>query len=322
MRTARRLVGTLLVVVLGVAVGQAPAAAADYPNPGLVTGDVAVHDPAMVRAANGTYFLFSTGTGIDIRTSTDRVAFRRIGSAFPNGAPWAHPFTGGSDTLWAPDLSFHNGQYYLYYAASTFGSRNSAIFLATSTTAQPGSWTNRGIAVQTSNSSDHNAIDPNLVVDAAGAWWLTYGSFWTGIKMVRLDPATGKPSGGTRYSLAQRPSSVEGAIEAPYLVPRNGYYYLFVAFDFCCRGTSSTYRVMVGRSTSITGPYMDRNGVAMTSGGGTEILATHGNIHGPGHPAVMQDSDGWLLVYHYYTSSGSRLGVNLIDWGDGWPRLF
>jgi arabinan endo-1,5-alpha-L-arabinosidase len=319
----RRMAGILVAALLTTAVVQAPAAvAAEYPYPGVVTGDVAVHDPAVVKAADGTYLLFSTGNGIEIRTSTDRTAFRRAGSAFPGGASWAHPFTGGSDNLWAPDVSFHNGRYYLYYSASTFGSRNSAIFLATSTTAQPGSWTNHGVVVQTSNSSDHNAIDPNLVVDASGAWWLTYGSFWTGIKMVRINASTGKPADGTRYSLAQRPSSAGGAVEAPYLVYRGGYYYLFVSFDYCCRGTSSTYRVMVGRSTSITGPYTDRNGVRLTSGGGTEVLATHGNIHGPGHAALWADSDAWVMAYHYYTSSGSRLGINLVGWSSGWPALY
>lgn len=313
----------VVLTLLGLVVAQTPSAAvvADYPNPGVVTGDTAVHDPAMIKV-NGTYFLFSTGNGIETRSSTDRTAFRRLGAAFPNGASWAHPFTGGSNNLWAPDISFRNGRYYLYYAASTFGSRNSAIFLATSTTAQPGSWTNQGIVVQTSNSSDHNAIDPNLVVDAGGAWWLTYGSFWSGIKMIPINPSTGKASSSTRYNLATRPSSAGGAIEAPFIVYRSPYYYMFVSFDYCCRGTSSNYRTMVGRSSSVTGPYVDRNGVAMTSGGGTEIMATHGSIVGPGHPAAFADSDAWVFVYHYYTSSGSRLGINLIGWSGGWPAVF
>jgi arabinan endo-1,5-alpha-L-arabinosidase len=321
MRTLRRL-SVVAATLLAAALVHTPVASAEYPYPGAVSGDVAVHDPSVVKAADGTYFLFSTGNGIEIRTSTDRTAFRRAGSAFPNGASWAHAFTGGSDNLWAPDISFHNGRYYLYYSASTFGSRNSAIFLATSTTAQPGSWTNQGVVVQTSNSSDHNAIDPNLVVDQSGAWWLTYGSFWTGIKMVRINAGTGKPADSTRYSLAQRPSSAGGAVEAPYIVYRSGYYYLFVSFDYCCRGTSSTYRVMVGRSTSITGPYTDRNGVRLTSGGGTEVLATHGSIVGPGHQSLWADVDGWVMAYHYYTSSGSRLGINLVGWGSGWPALY
>jgi arabinan endo-1,5-alpha-L-arabinosidase len=301
-----------------------PSAAADYPNPGLVTGDTRVHDPSMVRAPDGTYIVVSTGNNLQVLTSTDRIAFRRAGAVWPGGAPWTAPFTGGSSNLWAPDISLRGGRYYLYYSASSFGSRNSAIFLATSPTAMPGTWTDQGIVAQTSDADDYNAIDPNLVVDPSGRWWLTFGSFWTGIKMIRIDPATGKQHTGDRtlYGLARRPSSAGGAVEAPVIVARDGRYYLFVSFDACCRGTSSTYRVMVGRSTSITGPYLDRNGVAMTSGGGTEILATHGTVIGPGHQALMQDIDGWLMAYHYYTSTGSWLGINLVDWSDGWPRLF
>jgi arabinan endo-1,5-alpha-L-arabinosidase len=314
-----RLVAGLLALALVTTNGAL--AAADYPNPGAVTGDVnGVHDPAVVRAADGTYILVSTGTNLDIRTSTDRTNFRRVGSAFPNGASWTDPFTGGSRHLWAPDISFRNGQYWMYYSASTFGSQNSAIFLATSPTAMPGTWTNQGIVVQTNSSSDHNAIDPNLVVDGAGAWWLSYGSFWSGIKMVRLN-SSGKPANSTRYNLASRPNA-SGAVEAPFIVQQGSYYYLFVSFDYCCQGTSSTYRVMVGRSTSVTGPYVDRNGVSLANGGGTEILASHGSIHGPGHPAVLRDVDGSVLFYHHYPSGTSRLGINLIDWSDGWPRVY
>jgi arabinan endo-1,5-alpha-L-arabinosidase len=319
----RRVLAAALLTALAVPLATPGIAAADYPNPGRVTGSINVHDPAMVKAANGTYIVAATGNNLPLRTSRDRIAFSGAGVVWPNGAPWAHPFTNGSNNLWAPDISFRNGRYYLYYSASTFGSRNSAIFLATSSTAAQGSWTNLGIVWQTSNSNDYNAIDPNLVVDAAGAWWLTFGSFWTGIKMVRIDPATGKQSTADRslYSLARRPNA-GGAVEAPFIVRQGNFYYLFVSFDLCCRGTSSTYRVMVGRSASITGPYVDRNGVALTNGGGTEIMATHGGIVGPGHQAVLQDTDNWLLVYHYYTSSGSRLGINFLDWSDGWPRAF
>ena len=314
----------LLATTLAPTTAPATAAAADYPDPGFVTGDTRVHDPTMVRAPNGQYILVSTGDNVQILTSSDRVRFQRAGAVWPGGAPWTLPFTGGSRNLWAPDISYRNGQFYLYYSASSFGSNNSAIFLATSPSAMPGSWTHRGVVVQTSTANDYNAIDPNLVVDPSGRWWLSFGSFWSGIKLIRLDPATGKrhPTDRTLHSLATRPLSVEGSVEAPFIVRQGGFYYLFVSFDFCCRGTDSTYRTMVGRSTSITGPYLDRNGVPMRNGGGTEILATHDGVFGPGHPAVLRDSDGWLLLYHYYTATGSWLGINRIDWSDGWPRIF
>src|ERR1041384_4087873 len=263
-------------------------AATSYPNPGVVTGNTGAHEPSIVRAANGTYIIPATGNGLPIKTSTDRTAWRSAGVVWPNGAPWTLPYTAGSAALWAPDISFHGGQYYLYYAASTFGSQHSGIFLATSPTGAAGSWTDRGLVIESSSAVDYNAIDPNLIVDAQNQWWLVFGSFWTGIKLIRIDPVTGKrlSTDTTVRALAQRFTN-SNSIEAPFLFQHGGMYYLFVSFDFCCRGAQSTYRIMVGRSSSITGPYVDRSGVAMTSGGGTEILATHGSIHGPGGQSVF-----------------------------------
>jgi arabinan endo-1,5-alpha-L-arabinosidase len=293
-----------------------------YPNPGVVTGSTGVHDPSAVKTASGSYLVFATGNNLAIKTSTDRTAWRDAGVVWPNGAPWTTTYTAGSRTLWAPDISFHNGQYYLYYAASTFGSQHSGIFLATSPTGASGSWTDRGLVIESSSAVNYNAIDPNLIVDAQNQWWLSFGSFWTGVKLIRLDPATGKRSTSDTAvrALAQR-TTANGAVEAPFLYRHAGFYYLFVSFDLCCMGAQSTYRIMVGRSASITGPYVDRNNVAMTSGGGTEILAGHDAVHGPGHEAVFPDVDGDILVYHYYANSGaSFLGINRLGWdAAGWP---
>jgi arabinan endo-1,5-alpha-L-arabinosidase len=116
---------------------------------------------------------------------------------------------------------------------------------------------------------------------------------------------------------------VGGAIEAPYLYRHGAFYYLFTSFDRCCQGAQSTYRIMVGRSTSPTGPFVDRSGVAMTSGGGTEILAGHDAIHGPGGQSVIADAGSDVLVYHYYANDNSaRLGINLIRWDSDWPVVF
>ncbi|MEE6258718.1 arabinan endo-1,5-alpha-L-arabinosidase [Plantactinospora sonchi] len=294
--------------------------AAAYPNPGLVTGDIGVHDPTVVRTPSGGYLVAHTGDNIALKTSTDRTAFRNAGTVFPNGASWTTTYTNGSRNLWAPDLTYRNGRYHLYYSASTFGSNRSAIFLATSTTGASGSWTHQGLIIESRTSDNFNAIDPNLFVDGQGRWWLSFGSFWSGIKLIQLDPNTGRRLDSTVRSIAGRNG---GAIEAPVIVSRGGYHYLYVSFDLCCRGASSTYRVMVGRSTSPTGPFVDRNGVAMTSGGGTEVLAGHGSVHGPGHQAVLADTDGDVLFYHYYADNGrSLLGINLLGYdAAGWPYV-
>jgi arabinan endo-1,5-alpha-L-arabinosidase len=296
---------------------------AAYPNPGAVTGNTGVHDPTVVKTPGGSYIMAHTGANVALKTSSDRTAWRDAGAVFPNGAPWTTTYTKGDTNLWAPDISYHNGKYYLYYSASSFGSRNSAIFLATSTTGASGSWTNQGVVISSSDSNDYNAIDPNLIIDASGKWWLSFGSFWTGIKMISIDPSSGKRTGSTLVSLAKRDANVEGAVEAPFITRRGKYYYLWVSFDKCCNGASSTYRIMVGRSTSITGPFVDRNGKNMMQGGGTEILASHGSIHGPGHNAVFTDNDADVLVYHYYTNAGdSRLGINLLRYDSDWPVAY
>ncbi|WP_188187912.1 arabinan endo-1,5-alpha-L-arabinosidase [Nonomuraea sp. SYSU D8015] len=298
------------------------AMAAAYPNPLPVTGSIFVHDPTVVKRPNGGYLLAHTGDNIALKTSADRTAWSNAGVVFPSGAPWTRAYTGGSANLWAPDISYRNGTYYLYYSASTFGSNNSAIFLATSTTGASGAWTNRGLVISTSTSSTYNAIDPNLIVDDRGRWWLSFGSFWTGLKLIPLDPNTGLRSGTAVYDLARR-SGGTTAIEAPFIVKRGAYYYLYVSWDACCQGAASTYRVMVGRSAAVTGPYVDRAGRAMTAGGGTEILAGHGSVHGPGHQAVLADSDGDQLFYHYYGDDGrARLGINHLGYDSaGWPYL-
>ncbi|KAF8678779.1 Glycosyl hydrolases family 43 [Rhizoctonia solani] len=293
-----------------------------YPWPGRVTGSLDVHDPTMCRDSAGKWFLFSTGVGIPIRTSTDRINWTLVGTVWsPGQATWITPYTGGTDKdIWAPDCTYKNGQFYLYYATSTFGSRNSAIFFAKSSTGLPGSWSHQGQVLATSTSNDYNAIDPNLIIDGNN-WWLTFGSYWSGIKLVQLSPSTGKPSSSTVYSIAKRTAG-GGAVEAPILVKNGNYYYLFTSWDKCCSGTSSTYNVRVGRSTSITGPYVDQAGVALTSGGGTLILSTHDSIIGPGGQHVYKDSDAWVIDYHYYTSTGSLLGINLLDFSSGWPVLY
>jgi arabinan endo-1,5-alpha-L-arabinosidase len=317
-------------VVAALLVTATPAQAA-YPNPGRVTGDVTrVHDPGVVKAPNGSYIMISTNNFLEIRTSTDRTNWRLVGSVWRSGQPtWTYNYTQSSQRgyLWAPDITYRNGQYYLYYSASSFGSNRSAIFLATSPTAMPGTWTHRGLVIETNTGSNYNAIDPNLIIDGSGRWYLSLGSFWSGIKMIRIEPSTGlRHSDQTVHNIASRHVSPY-AIEAPYIFRRGNYYYLFVSFDMCCRGTNSTYRTMVGRSTSVTGPYVDARGVRMLDGGGTEVLATHGTVYGPGHVAVLQDTDAPVLFYHYYYTNSSpgtgRLGINLLRFdGNGWPVVY
>lgn len=293
---------------------------AAQPGPGYVTGDTAAHDPTICKDNSGKYWLFSTAPGIDIRTSTDRTHWTFAGKVFPNGGSWTDQYTGSSNAnLWAPDCYYQNGEFLLYYSASSFGSSKSAIFLAKSLSGNPGTWSNLGLVTSTTTSSNYNAIDPNLYVEN-GKWYLTFGSFWTGIKMVPISPSSGKPTTSTLSSIARR-TTAGGAVEASNIYKYGNYYYLFVSWDKCCSGTSSTYNIRVGRSSSVTGPYVDRNGVAMTNGGGTLVLGTRNGVIGPGGQDVFTDADGPILVYHYYTSTGHHLGINRLDFSSGWPAV-
>ncbi|MFD7815536.1 arabinan endo-1,5-alpha-L-arabinosidase [Streptomyces sp. NPDC059785] len=321
---SRRRATALLTVPAAVLLALVPSTASAYPNPGTVTGSVVVHDPTMIRDSSGRYLLYATGGGLSYRTSTNRTAFSAGSDAFTSRPSWWSNY--GTTEAWAPDISYHGGKYLMYYAVSTFGSNKSAIGLAGSSTGLPGSWSDYGTVYTSTTSSDYNAIDPNLFVDDDGKWWLSFGSWWTGLKMIQIDPSSGKQlsSNTTRYSIASRPTGTK-AVEAPYIVKRNGYYYLFASYDTCCAGTSSTYKVKVGRATSITGPYYDKSGVAMTNNGGTAVLESHGSIIGPGGQSIMNDVDGDLIVYHYYDGNDNgtpKLGINLLNWSTGWPVAY
>ena len=307
-------------------------------------GDLRVHDPVIIRQ-DDTYYVFCTGGGrrsgiIPIRCSKDLYNWTLCSHVFDTMPQWTSKEIPGSRGAWAPDISFFNGKYHLYYSVSTFGRNNSAIGLATNVTLDPNSpdykWVDQGMVVRsTEGVDDWNAIDGNIAIEDENNVWLCWGSFWSGIKMRRINPETGKLSDKdtTLYSLAGRPRSkehvtppVEGAIEAPFIVRHGRYWYLFVSFDFCCRGAKSTYNIDVGRSRKITGPYVDRDGKPMLEGGGTLVLdATTPDWRGPGHQAVLQDETGDYLVFHAYRGDSDRsiseLKISTMAWENGWPRV-
>ncbi len=330
----------LLMLLAGLASCGAttPAASATptaVPAPSVLKGDFRVHDPSMIRQG-GTYYVFSTGEeyglnqgNIQIRKSTDLVNWELVGTVFPTIPDWIGKTIGGTPpNLWAPDISSFNEKYYLYYAGSRFGTNNSVIGLATNTTLDPASpdykWVDEGLVIRSTSSDNWNAIDPNLSFDADNTPWLSFGSFWDGIKMRQIDPRTGKlaTADTSLHSLASRGGD---PIEAPSIIYRDGSYYLFVSFDFCCRGANSTYKIMVGRATSITGPYIDRDGKRMDQGGGTLILESKDRYRGPGGETAFLDNGIYRLVHHYYDALDNgvpKLQIHDLVWtNDGWPAL-
>jgi arabinan endo-1,5-alpha-L-arabinosidase len=295
-----------------------------------VTGSIrSIHDPVIIRA-DDMYYLFCTGPRITVRQSADLVTWNDMlpASVFTTIPQWAREMIPGATNIWAPDISYYNHKYHLYYSVSTFGSNRSVIGLATNKSLNPRSadfgWVDEGLVIASARTDNYNCIDPNLVLDADGVPWLAFGSFWSGIKLRRLDQETGKPSADdpTLYALARRFVN-SGAVEAPFIIRRGAYYYLFVSFDFCCRGVDSTYRVMVGRSENITGPYTDRDGVDMLRGGGTQVTFPTTRWRGPGHNAILQEDGIDYIVYHAYDAESMgvpTLRIDILDWdAEGWP---
>ena len=321
-------------------------AASEKPRALDLTGDFwGTHDPSIIQSGD-TWYVFATGRARDggqfqVRCSTDLHAWRLCGHVFDQIPDWIRKQSPGTRDLWAPDISYENGEFRLYYAYSLFGKNTSGIALATNKTLDRASpdykWNDRGLVLRSTVGDDYNAIDPNFARDAQGHAWLAFGSFWSGIKMRRLDDRTGMPSATdkTLYSLATRrrpaqpvvappglPADWE-AVEAPFIVRHGGYYYLFVSWDLCCRGTKSTYRTMVGRSRKITGPYVDGQGEPMMQGGGSELLTANGRWLGPGGESVlMQPHDRGLLVFHAYDAHSGKpaLQISTLTWQSGWPH--
>lgn len=288
-----------------------------------------VHDPVIIKQ-DEFYYLFHTGTGIPVKCSRDLLDWRIApgGTVFQRQPEEAFAYVEGADAIWAPDISFYNDRYHLYYSVSTFGSNRSAIGLATNRTLHRDSddfaWVDHGIVVHSGFSSRFNAIDANLILDADEQPWLVFGSHWDGIKMVRLDYETGMRSEEDErmYSLASRAQRPR-AVEAPFIIYREPYYYLFVSFDQCCQGSDSTYNVRVGRSEAVTGPYVDRDGNPMMNDGGTQITFPTDRYRGPGHNAIYREDNQDYIVYHSYDASQGGVPVLRIDPlqydGEGWP---
>ena len=284
-----------------------------------------IHDPTMIKEGN-TYYLFSTGPGITIHCSTDMKLWNLCGRVFGANPGWATEAIKGVKDLWAPDIVFYKGSYYLYYAASTFGSNRSAIGLVTNTTLDPQNpkydWVDQGEVISSSLSDNFNAIDPNLVFDQVGQPWLVFGSFWSGVKLVKLDPSTLKPASGEKLiSLAAKPGS--DAVEGAFITQRGDFYYLFVSHDYCCQGVMSSYNIRVGRSSEITGPYTDRDGKLLTQGGGTLVYKGSNRWRGPGHNSIYIEAGQYYMVYHSYDAEASgvpTLRIEILTWDlEGWP---
>jgi arabinan endo-1,5-alpha-L-arabinosidase len=314
-------------VRFGLGCALAAALAPTQAAPWTLTGSLSSHDPNIYKTSS-TWWIFETtdNGGIGVKYSGDGHAWTQGGPIFSGGLAWWKTYLPANKTamVWAPGCGEYSGLGYCYYAVSSLYSQKSAIGLATSAGGiAAGQWVDQG-AILTSKSGDaYNAIDPSFVLAANGDPYLVFGSFWNGIHITRVSKVNLKPPSGGVVNIAK--DSTNG-IENGFVVKKaiNGttWYYLFVSKGACCKGANSTYYIAVGRSTSITGPYADKAGVAMLSGGGT-VLATSGTrFKGPGGQSLL--ADGSTIAWHAYDANNGGapvLFINSVTWGsDGWPQ--
>ncbi|MCD8386359.1 MAG: family 43 glycosylhydrolase [Bacteroidales bacterium] len=346
----RRIMILLLAIAAVGAIAQEGGQRPPRPFPTEPMANPGVHDPVMARC-DGKYYIFSTGMQIGQMTSTDLRLWSHAPHVMPEVPEWATlAVPGYHGHTWAPDIQQVGDTWYLYYSCSSFGKNRSAIGLMTNKTLNPESpdykWEDQGLVVSsTPGITDWNAIDPNLILDSAGQPWLTWGSFWDGIQLVQLDSDFKTPKGepktiARRYERGaesalisaadleranQAPEAGPNAIEAPFIIRNGDYYYLFASWDYCCKGADSNYKTVVGRSRDVAGPYLDRDGKDMASGGGTVIAGPDADYYGVGHTSAYQFDGQWYFMAHGYAASldgASTLIIRKMHFDpDAWPIL-
>lgn len=290
---------------------------------------IVTRDPSDIVSCKNEYWVFYTGRGVPSYRSKDLEKWERGPVVFKAAPEWIAKIVPENRNMvyWAPDVIRLGDRYLLYYSVSSMGKMTSAIGLATNPTLDPDDpayhWTDQGFVVRTQEGDGYNAIDPAVFHDSDGSLWMTFGSYWTGIKLIQLDPQTGRriAPDAKLFSLAYNES-----IEASYLCRHDDYYYLFVNWGSCCQGPKSTYNIRIGRSKTVTGPYYDKAGMDMLQRGGSLFLATtNGPLIGPGHAGTLNargktwftsDFEGDLRM-----DGKATLAIMPLHWStDGWPE--
>jgi len=269
-----------------------------------------IHDPSTIMECEGKYYTFGTRGGGLI--SEDGWTWNSGGERPGGGA--------------APDAIKIGDRYLVVYGATgggLGGGHNGKILTMWNKTLDPKSpdfkFTEPVVVAQSNGIEDNDAIDPGLLLDPNdGRLWCSYGTYFGFIRLIELDPKTGKRVEGN--------NAMDIAIdcEATDLEYRDGWYYLLGTHGTCCDGANSTYNIVVGRSRKVTGPYIDNVGREMLKGGGKMVLATQGKLIGPGHFGRVILEDGVEKMSCHYEADldqggYSVLGIRPLLWKEGWP---
>jgi arabinan endo-1,5-alpha-L-arabinosidase len=271
-------------------------------------GQIGIHDPSTVVLCDGKFYTY--GTGGSSLVSDDGWTWRP-GVALPRRGL-------------APDVIHIGDRYYVYVAANIGAQPKAAVNMIWSKTLDPSSpdykWEEGGVVASSDGVEDSNAIDPGVFLDPTdGRLWLVYGSYFGYIRLVELDPKTGK-----RINPNDKPRDLAINCEASDMMYHDGWYYLLATHGSCCRGADSEYNIRMGRSRKVTGPFLDAEGLDMILGGGKLLIGSGGHVIGAGHFGLLDLGQGVQKFSMHWEADLDRGGASVLDirpllWKDGWP---
>ena len=322
-----------LLIISGCVVTQVPVDSTKLRNNLYL--NINVHDPSMIKH-DGRYYMFHTGRGIANWVSRDMENWIRLDPVFESLPGWTKSAVHGFENIiYAPDISLHNGIFYLYYHLSSLKGSDSTIGLVTNQTLKPDDpeykWIDRGIVIQ--SIQEQYAKDASLTFDENTDPWLAFSSQETDIKLVQikdgLKTVANTPEGYELHTIAgckcnSKTDKLDGSdVAAPFIFRKGGYYYLFVSWDRCCRVKDYKQKVVVGRSTEITGPYLDKTGKRMDSGGGSPVVKGNEGYTSVGHNSVYTfDGTEYLVGHANDINDGGRTKLVILEmtWDEqSWP---
>lgn len=316
---------TLFILFLTLVSWSQQASPENFENNGL-KGDLKVHDPVMIKGGDW-YYVF--GTGLSSKKSTDKINWVNDDGVFANGEVldwWKKEIPEQKGILWAPDIHFRDGKYHLYYSVSAWMNFNSSIGYATNVTLDKTNpnykWVDHGLVISFKNGGEGvNVIDPNVFINQDGSTWLLYGSYQQGLRMVELNPETGK-------LMVENPTLIKLTShlgEGVFLIKGPDYYYIFASRGICCKGIESNYQIVMGRSKNIEGPYLNKEGKSWVEDNYSLFLAGNEKEPGRGHNGFFNENETTFITYHAYTRSAdgkSLLNIKaLYLTNDNWPTI-
>lgn len=274
-------------------------------------------DPTLIKAKDGYFYLYATEDtrNVPIWRSSNLVDWEFVGTAFTNDT---HPKFLDKGMVWAPDINYIKGRYVLYYSLSKRKEyEKNGIGVAVSKKPE-GPFMDRGKLFTSEEIEVKNSIDEFYFEDG-GKKYLFWGSFRGifGIELTR---------NGLGIKKKAKKKQIAGTfMEATAIEKRNGYYYLFGSAGSCCNGADSKYHITYGRSKSLFGPYLTKDGKFLLENNYETLIMGNGIVAGPGHQSrlIMDDNGQDWIIYHGYLRENPQDGriifMDKIDWIDGWP---